>query len=163
MKPGLLFVILAACLNAVALDPVTTSLDYGHALFDAPFRSRALGDYTPFQIMLYPKYPWQLFRTYTVTGVALGGQMQSSIYGVQAGVLINVPVNCGVSAGIYQYCRYNYGLLCGLVNISGKENHGVQLGVYNSAEHGLQFGLLNYNQNAWFPFMILFNYSAGPE
>lgn len=37
---------------------------------------------------------------------------------------------------------------------------GMQLGVFNSATSGLQLGLLNYNENSPFPWMILLNASA---
>lgn len=37
---------------------------------------------------------------------------------------------------------------------------GMQLGVFNSATSGFQLGLVNYNENSTFPWMILFNASA---
>ena len=50
----------------------------------------------------------------------------------------------------------------GIVNcIYGNSGSNIlQIGAFNSANDGLQIGLLNYNPNALIPWMPLFNFSS---
>jgi hypothetical protein len=47
----------------------------------------------------------------------------------------------------------------GMINIAGRLA-GIQLGIVNSVKHGLQFGLININEDGWLPVCILFNFSV---
>lgn len=65
----------------------------------------------------------------------------------------------------------NHGAMVGVVNYSRPIDSDdrlpyrnlVLVGVVNMAENGLQIGLLNYNPNAWIPWMILCNCSGVKE
>ena len=83
--------------------------------------------------------------------------------------LLGAPVECnGVSFSLLGICRrQRHGVYCSLFNYSyaadGTEEDEsqsvVQLGLFNSCRSGVQIGLLNYNENAFIPFLPFFNYS----
>ncbi len=142
---------------------------------------------TPFQLSLWPV---KLFSHRTVSGVNLSPGLISyqkkiygislnlgfaatlEFYGVQTGVFcIGLKHSYGLTLGGWNMIVENHGAMVGVVNYSRPIDSDdrlpyrnlVQVGVVNMAENGLQIGLLNYNPNAWIPWMILCNCSGVKE
>lgn len=93
--------------------------------------------------------------------------------GLQLGIATFQRYFIGVNVAAVTGARENHGLQIGLVNLSGESApamgagnealpaaRGVQLGLVNYTTNGFQFGILNYNAESVFPFMIFFNYSV---
>ena len=83
--------------------------------------------------------------------------------------LLGAPIESnGVSFSVLGVCRrQQQGVYCSLLNCScapdwtedSDPQSVVQLGLFNSCRSGVQIGLLNYNENAFIPFLPFFNYS----
>ena len=104
---------------------------------------------TPFQLSLWPV---KLFSHRTVSGVNLSPGLisyQKKIYGIS--------LNLGFAA-----TQEFYGVQTGVFCIGLKHSYGLTLGGWNMIVE-LQIGLLNYNPNAWIPWMILCNCSGVKE
>lgn len=83
------------------------------------------------------------------------GGLQWSLIGVNSCKELH-----GTQLGLFNVSTGNTeGEQVGLVNIT---DHlaGLQLGIVNSAKHGLQLGLININDDGWLPVFILFNFSV---
>lgn len=65
----------------------------------------------------------------------------------------------GLQVGVANFSGDTAPTFCGEEGFSPRGG-GMQLGVFNSATSGFQVGLLNYNKNSSFPWMILFNASS---
>ena len=86
-------------------------------------------------------------------------------YGMQLALITYGKENKGAAVGFYTVTQVNNGLQLGILTESvsrtetaSRSNFGVQIGMYNKAESGLQFGLLNYNPNANIKYLPFFNY-----
>lgn len=110
----------------------------------------------------------------TVKGVSLQGfGFNSEMLGFQVGVLHFQNYFCGLDLAVVTGARENHGCQIGAVNLSGESApaldgkdaeppsaDGVQIGLFNCATSGFQFGVFNYNAESVIPFTILFNYSS---
>jgi|GEM_PF-789950 len=69
--------------------------------------------------------------------------------------------NNGLALGAVNSWEENNGVSVGLVNIVriGRGGNTLQIGLFNSAENGLQLGLLNHDPTALIPWMPLVNFS----
>ena len=108
-------------------------------------------------------------------GLSLGLFNMCSNNGITLGLCNLVIDNNGISLGVINLLENNAGISIGVINrmIAGggkssgtsigvaniSKNNIFQFGIYNQSESGLQIGLLNYNPNALFPWMPLFNFS----
>ena len=94
------------------------------------------------------------------TGVIMGS---GELYGLSVSGVSFGGSNYGCSIALYNYWENFSAVSAGLVNInhshSGKCRSLLQIGIFNQANSGLQIGLLNYNPNAFIPWMPLFNFS----
>lgn len=160
--------------------------EWEEPLYATLFRGLFPGMPTPLQINLENLGLFCPVGT-TVYGVELnlpvGGVKEC--YGVSVAPLMNANVSmCGISAGLMNSNHNVYGLSVGGGNFY-EENYGVSIGVYNlklpktqsgkpkmnllqigilnTAESGLQIGLVNYNPNALIPFFPLVNFAPYPE
>ena len=93
-------------------------------------------------------------------------------YSDSAGITVGLATQCekhyGLLLGVTTVASRNYGLQCGVLNIvtgggSREAVNFLQVGLFNRAGSGLQFGLLNYNPNSAVPLMLIFNYSNPVE
>ena len=132
--------------------------------------------WTPFQFSFWPLH---LFSPRTdVCGLALSPGLiggGNRIYGLSCGIVfaqntnyglaVNVcsigAKNNGLALGVSNLWEDNNGVSIGLVNniYGGRGNNTLQIGVFNSAENGLQLGLLNHNPSALISWMPLVNFS----
>ena len=108
-------------------------------------------------------------------GLSLGLFNMCSNNGITLGLCNLVIDNNGISLGVINLLENNADISIGVINrmIAGggkssgtfigvaniSKNNIFQFGIYNQSESGLQIGLLNYNPNALFPWMPLFNFS----
>ena len=147
---------------------------HGEQLYGIAFIKNA--SWTPFQISLWP---WHLFSPRTdVYGIALspgligGGNRicglscgivfgQNTNYGLAANVWSIGLENNGLALGAFNYWEENNGVSVGLANVirDGRGNNTLQIGLFNSAENGLQLGLLNHDPSALISWMPLVNFS----
>ena len=132
--------------------------------------------WTPFQFSLWPLH---LFSPRTdVYGLALspgligGGNriyglscgiifVQNSNYGLAVNICSLGAKNNGLAVSVFNSWEDNNGISIGLVNniLDGRGDNTLQIGLFNSAENGLQLGLLNHNPTALIPWMPLVNFS----
>ena len=97
------------------------------------------------------------------------------VYGVSCGSIVMMEENNGLAANIWSFGDKNNGLAVGGFNAWAKNNgvsvglanfvydkksgrNTLQIGIFNQANSGLQIGLLNYNPNAFIPWMPLINW-----
>jgi len=81
--------------------------------------------------------------------------------GVNIGLFGGEGENNGLALSFFNYSDYrNSGLQLSFINQSYSwwENYGGQIGVFNIADSGWQFGLLNYNRGAAIKVLPLFNF-----
>lgn len=132
--------------------------------------------WTPFQFSLWPLH---LFSPRTdVYGLALSPGLiggGNRVCGLSCGIVfghntnyalaVNVcsvgAKNNGLAVSVFNLWEDNNGVSIGLVNnvYQGRGDNTLQIGLFNSAENGLQLGLLNHNPTALIPWMPLFNFS----
>jgi len=79
------------------------------------------------------------------------GFQYATAYTVSEGEFYGVKIAC------VNISKKVSGAEIGAINIS--QNASAQFGVYNQAESGLQFGIINVMTNGFLPCMILFNFS----
>ena len=116
-------------------------------------------------------------HTNEVYGVQLDLVMAQTRYdlrGVSAAWLISLAEDVtGAQWAAFTKNAHLTGAQLGLVNLSGRQVTGAQLGFFNQAEamnglqfgfvnyakqiYGLQMGILNIAENGWFPAMVLVN------
>lgn len=97
---------------------------------------------------------------YGICVSAFGGVKYN--YGIQLGGLNWNNDNYGLQIGTVNLNEDNYGAMLGIVNLPSDwdsywAHGGIQIGIFNSAPKGIQFGLINYNEKAWMPWMLFFN------
>ena len=132
--------------------------------------------WTPFQFSFWPLH---LFSPNTnVYGLALSPGLiggGNRVCGLSCGIIfvhntnfllaVNVCSvglkNNGLAVSVFNSWEDNNGVSIGLVNSihDGRGNNTLQIGLFNSAENGLQLGLLNHNPSALIPWMPLVNFS----
>ena len=123
--------------------------------------------------------------------ISVGGITElKNNYGIQVSAASLTDRNYGLMIGLLENCtdvNKNYGIKIGITNISGKfakfqllgidffdylqvgflNGHTyidniLQIGIFNTTSNGgVQFGLLNYNENALIKWMPLVNFSFG--
>ena len=74
--------------------------------------------------------------------------------------------NYGISIAPVNMVAENNALMLGVFNLcpmGDTKGNGVQIGLVNHAESGFQIGLIDYNKNAYIPWMPLFNFSFKRE
>ena len=149
---------------------------HGEQLLGIVFFKNA--SWTPFQFSFWP---WHLFSPRTdVYGIALSPGLigwGNRVCGLSCGIVFVQNTNYGLAVNVYSAGATNNGLSLGAVNL-WEENNGVsvglvnniyqgrgdntlQIGLFNSAENGLQLGLLNHDPSALIPWMPLVNFSRG--
>lgn len=137
------------------------------------------GDILPFQAGYWFNYPAETDNS-QVDGLKLGLPICSgygSVEGMELSIICSATQN--ISGLQWSFigantCRELNGTQLGLLNVvSGKTEGGqigiiniakhvagIQLGLINSAKHGLQLGMININEDGWLPVCILFNFSV---
>jgi hypothetical protein len=82
------------------------------------------------------------------------------IHGLQLAVLANISQDVsGMQAGVTNYAKNLNGVQLSVVNVSGGGDC-MQIGLVNVGfRRGIQFGLVNYIRDGWFPFCPFVNYS----
>ncbi len=104
---------------------------------------------------------------YAYAGDFHGGQFalvsQAKNYkGIQGGLALALAENVrGFQAGAVSIATGRFdGVQCGIYNQIGDESSALQLGLINFAGgKGMQFGLLNFNPDAWIPVFPIVNFS----
>ncbi len=115
---------------------------------------------------------YQKFRRNSGLTIGIFNGVAYGNYGLQAGVINfcsngsyvpgTVNGNTGVQFGLVNICdeiRDEYGEGGKVTAVHPVENN-LQIGVWNQADSGWQFGLLNHNRRSPIPWMIFANYSA---
>ena len=84
-------------------------------------------------------------------------------YGINMAVM-NAGVNGIFAAGIFNF-QTRSGIEFGWFNVHNelKDETPIQFGLINGCTHGVQFGILNYNEKSKVKVMPFFNYSPKPE
>jgi len=82
------------------------------------------------------------------------------INGLQLAVLCNVSQDVfGMQCGVANYAKDLSGVQLSVANVAGGGD-GMQIGLVNVGfRRGIQFGLINYIRDGWFPFCPFVNYS----
>ena len=132
--------------------------------------------WTPFHFSFWP---FHLFSPRTdVYGIALSPGLiggGNRIYGLSCGIVFGQNTNYGLAVNVcsvgvknnglavslFNSWEDNNGVSIGLVNniLDGRGDNTLQIGLFNSAENGLQLGLLNHNPTALISWMPLVNFS----
>ena len=84
----------------------------------------------------------------------------NDMYGLQMAVFTNISQDVfGMQTGVASYAKNINGVQLSVVNVSGGGDC-MQIGLVNVGfRRGIQFGLVNYIRDGWFPFCPLVNYS----
>ena len=88
--------------------------------------------------------------------------------GIAFGILNDFwDISKGGEIGVINICRFNpnKAIQIGFINIINNKINGkcLQIGLFNITSHGLQIGLLNYNEEArFFKILPILNYSKDP-
>ena len=107
--------------------------------------------------------------------IALVNETETYSAGIQLALINYAGINRGLQLGLTNYTEnrpadravWLPNLQIGLTNFSGRvrkpvppnSNRAFQIGFVNTATWGIQVGLINYNAESIFPWMLLFNYS----
>lgn len=107
--------------------------------------------------------------------IALVNETETYSAGIQLALINYAGINRGLQLGLTNYTEnrpadwavWLPNLQIGLTNFSGRvrkpvppnSNRAFQIGFVNTATRGIQVGLINYNAESIFPWMLLFNYS----